>query len=136
MSIGLEEKNLDSKRNRNRITLGGVRLFPCIGIMPEERRSPQECRADLTLWCDFEAAAKTDSLDQSIDYCQVLATMQDSAVAREYRLLETLAYEIIKNVLRTYPILRARIKLRKKPEILMQHLDFIEIEMEGLQREN
>ena len=113
----------------------GVKLFPQIGVLPEERSSSQECWADLTLWGNFVAAAETDSLDQSIDYCQVLATMQASAGARDFRLLETLAYEILKDILQHYPILRARIKLRKKPEILKKHLDFIEFEMEAL-REN
>jgi dihydroneopterin aldolase len=61
--------------------------------------------------------------------------MQAAVSAKRYHLLETLAYEIIKNVLQSYPILRARIKLRKKPEILIKQLDFIEVEAEGLQRE-
>jgi len=129
----LERINSDAKKHADRISLCGVKLFPHIGVMAEERRVPQECRADLTLWGDFEPAAKTDSLDQSIDYCQVLATMQNSAGSKEYCLLEALAYEILTNVLRTYPILRARIKLRKKPEILNTQLDFIEVEMEGMQ---
>jgi len=127
---------MNSKKHGDRITLAGVKIFPHIGITSEERSSPQECSADLTLWCDFETAAKTDSLDQSIDYCQVLATMQTAVGAKEYCLLESLAYEIIKNVLMSYPILRARIKLQKRPEILMKHLDYIEVEAEGLQREN
>jgi dihydroneopterin aldolase len=133
--VALGEDIVNSKKHGDRITLAGVKIYPHIGITPEERSTPQECLADLTLWCSFEAAAKTDSLDQSIDYCQVLATMQTVAGAKKYHLLETLAYEIIKNVLQSYPILRARIRLRKRPEILIKDLDFIEVEAEGLQPE-
>ena len=125
-----EGKKTDSRKQTDSISLCGVKLFPRIGITAEERSVPQECRADLTIWGNFESAAETDSLDQSIDYCQVLATMQDSAGAREYCLLEALAHEILANVLRTYTILRARIKVRKQPAILITQLDFIEVEME------
>lgn len=133
--MACEKENLNFRKHGDRITLSGVKIYPRIGITQEERNSPQECLADLTLWYDMETAAKTDSLDQSIDYCLVLATMQTAVGAKEYNLIESLAYEIIKNVIQSYPIARARIKLRKRPEILIKHLDFIEVEVEGFQQE-
>ncbi len=118
------------KTRENRITLAGVKIYPRIGTTPEERSVPQECQADLILWGDFEAAASTDSLDKSIDYCQVLSAVQQTAGALEYNLLETLAYKIVRNVLQCFPISRARIKLRKRPEILAEKIDFVEVEIE------
>jgi len=110
--------------------LAGVKIYPRIGITPEERIAPQECQADLTLWGNFEAAAAMDSLDRSIDYCQVLSAIQHAAGAREYSLLETLAYDIVRNVLQSFPVSRARIKLRKRPASLLKEIDFVEVEIE------
>ncbi len=112
------------------MTLAGVKLHPRIGTGDEEKGAPQECLADLTLWGDFEAAAATDALEKSIDYCQVLSVMQKTASAREYNLVETLAYAIARAVLRSFPVSRVRIKLRKWPAVLAGQLGFIEVEIE------
>jgi dihydroneopterin aldolase len=118
------------KTREDQITLTGIKLHPHIGTTPEERENPQECRADLTIWGDFEGAAAMDSLDDSIDYCRVLAAVQQIARAREYNLLETLAYETVRRVLQDFPISRARIKLRKRPELLRGEIDFVEVQVE------
>ena len=118
------------KTRGDRIVLAGVKLYPCIGVTPEERSAPQECQADLILWGDFEAAAATDSLDKSIDYCKVLLTVKQAASVREYNLLETLAYRIVRNILQDFPVQRARVRLRKRPASLLGDIDFVEVEVE------
>ncbi len=118
------------KTYEDRITLAGVKISPRIGTSLEERSCPQECQADLTLWGGFEAAAATDSLDKSIDYCQVLKVVQQTAVSREYNLIETLAYKIARNVLQNFPVSLVRVKLRKRPASLLGQVDFVEVEIE------
>ncbi|MBN1568259.1 MAG: dihydroneopterin aldolase [Acidobacteria bacterium] len=110
--------------------MADVKLYPRIGVTSEERDIAQECRADLTLWGDFEAAASTDALDKSVDYCQVLQTMRETAIAREYNLLETLAYRIVRSVLQNFPVSRVKIKLRKRPAGLMDQISYVEVEVE------
>jgi 7,8-dihydroneopterin aldolase/epimerase/oxygenase len=126
---------LEHKKHADRITLSGIIISPRIGITSEERSSPQDCHADLTIWGDFKAAAATDSLNQSIDYCQILSVVQETALTGEYQLLETLAYAIIQKVLQNFSIIRTRVKIRKRPESLLGKLDFVEIEIEGTQPE-
>jgi 7,8-dihydroneopterin aldolase/epimerase/oxygenase len=121
---------LAHKTCQDQITLVGVKLHPRIGTTPEERSVPQECQADLTLWGDFEAAAATDDLDKSIDYSKVLLKAQEAAGAREYNLLETLAYKIVRAVLQGFPVNRVRIRLIKRPAVLMGQLERVEVETE------
>jgi 7,8-dihydroneopterin aldolase/epimerase/oxygenase len=116
--------------SEDRMTLAGIRLYTRIGVTAEERSVPQECQADLTLWGNFEAAAANDTLDQSIDYCQILSLAQKVAEAREYSLLETLAYGIVRSVLQSFPVARVRVKLRKRPLSLLKDLDYVEVEVE------
>ncbi len=118
------------KIREDRITLAGAKLYPRIGTTPEERSAPQECQADLTIWGDFKAAAATDSLDSSIDYCRVLSVAQETARRQEYCLLETLAHQLARNILQQFPINRVCVKLRKRPASLMGEIDFVEVEME------
>jgi len=118
------------RMSEDKMTLTGVKIYPRIGVTAEERSTPQECQLDLTLWGSFEAAAATDALDQSIDYCQILSAVKKAAESREYNLLETLAYAIVRFVLQGFPIARARVKLRKRPAILLKEMDYVEVEVE------
>lgn len=118
------------KSGDDRITLLGVKLYPRIGTTPEERGKPQECEADLTVWGDFEPAAAMDSVDKSIDYCRLLEELQGVAAAQEYELVETLAYKIVRTILRQFPANRVTVKLRKWPAALRDQIDCVEIEVE------
>jgi 7,8-dihydroneopterin aldolase/epimerase/oxygenase len=121
---------LARKIRDDRITLVGVRIYPHIGTTPEERSNPQECEVDLTIWGNFRAAAATDSLDKSIDYCRVLEEVQEIAGAREYALVETLGYKISHSILQKFPVNRVNVKLRKRPAILLDQIEYIEMEVE------
>jgi dihydroneopterin aldolase len=107
-----------------------VKLHPRIGVSPEERSKPQECDADLTIWGDFEAAAATDSIDKSVDYCRVLDETRAVVEAQEYVLVETLAYRIARTLLQKFPVNRINVRIRKRPAILIDKIEFVEVEVE------
>ena len=114
----------------SRITLRGVKLRPRLGVTPGERRQPQWCEADITIWGDFEAAASTDSLDRAVDYSKVLSTILETAHSREYYLLEALAHCIAREVLQAFPARRVGVRVRKRPASLKEKLDHVEVEVE------
>ena len=118
------------KTRDDRITLAGVRIFPRIGTTPEERSNPQECELDLTIWGNFESAADADSLDKSIDYCRVLEEVQKIAGASEYALVESLGYSISRTILLKFSANRVNVQLRKRPVVLLDQIEYIEIEVE------
>ncbi len=115
----------------DRITLYNIKMRPRIGVAAEERKEPQTCEGDLTLWLDLQAATTSDSLELSVDYCSVLEAVQQIAVSREYHLLETLAYKIVDDLLRRFPVKRVGLRLRKRPASLLDQLDYVEVEVEG-----
>jgi len=110
--------------------LSGIKISPRIGVTPEERSAPQECRADIIISGDWSDAAAADDLSRSIDYCLVVEKVRAVAASREYALLETLAYAIIKSVLADFPIWNVNVRIRKRPAILRDLLDFVEVEVE------
>jgi dihydroneopterin aldolase len=114
----------------DRITLAGIKIRPRIGVTPGERRLPQPCQADIIIFGDFEAAASTDSLDRAINYSRVLSTVLEATNAREYNLLETLAYSLGRAILQAFPARRVVVRVRKRPMSLVEKLDFIEVEVE------
>jgi dihydroneopterin aldolase len=117
------------KSAEDRLTIAGIKLWPRIGVSPGERRLPQSCQADITLWGDFEAAGSTDSLDKAIDYRSVLTVAVEAAQTREYNLVETLAYRLARDVLQGFPARRVSVRVRKKPASLADKIDYVEIEV-------
>jgi len=119
-----------AKSHLDRITVSGIRLHPRIGATPGERRLPQPCQADVLLWGDFAAAASTDSLDKAVNYSKVIEFTLETAHAREYNLVETLAYAIARKLLQELPVARVVVRVRKRPASLMEKIEFIEVEVE------
>jgi 7,8-dihydroneopterin aldolase/epimerase/oxygenase len=121
---------LTSTRRADRLTVTGIKLQPRIGVTPGERRMPQPCQADITLFGDFEAAASTDSLDSAIDYSKVVNVVLETAHGKEYNLVETLAYQLARRVLQSFPAARVGVRVRKRPAALMEKIEFVEVEIE------
>jgi len=118
------------EKRKDRITLKNVKLKPRIGVTPGERRFPQLCLADISIYGDFEVSAATDSLDKALDYTKILAQAVATVEEREYNLLETLAYRLARRILQEFPAHRVAVKVRKKPASLVKKLDYIEVEVE------
>ena len=114
----------------DRLTLANIKLMPRIGVTPGERRQPQLCQADVTVWGDFEAAASTDDLERALNYSRIHEKVVESAHAREFNLIETLTYQIARDILRSFPVRKVNVRLRKRPASLADKLDFIEVEAE------
>jgi len=117
-------------KKSDRLTLANIKLMPRIGVTPGERRQPQLCQADVTIWGDFEAAAATDELQRALNYSKIYQKVMESAHAKEFNLLETLAYQVARDVLTSFPVHKVNVRLRKRPASLADKLDFIEVETE------
>ncbi len=130
MGEGISRAHMGTGRREDRITLAGIKIRPRIGVTPGERRLPQPCQADVVVYGDFEAAASTDALDRAINYSRVLSTVQETAVAKEYNLLETLAYSLGRAILQAFPAHRVKVRVRKRPMSLVEKIDYIEVEIE------
>ncbi len=118
------------KSRHDRLTLVGVRLQPRLGVTSGERRFPQVCVADISVWGDFEAAASTDDLADALDYSRILAKVVEAAHMREYNLLEALAYGLARTVLEAFPAHRVNVKVRKHPGTMIDKLDHVEVEVD------
>jgi dihydroneopterin aldolase len=118
------------KSRQDRLTLVGVRLQPRLGVTPGERRFPQACVADISVWGDFEAAASTDELADALDYSRILAKVVEAAHTREYNLLEALAYRLARTVLEAFPAHRVNVKVSKHPATMIDKLDHVEVEVD------
>ena len=97
------------------IELFGLSLHGHHGADEDERRKGQRFLFDL--WLDVsDTAARSDRIEDAVDYRDVAALVKEISDGREFRLLETLATEIAEGLLARFAIVRARVRVRK-PEV-------------------
>lgn len=102
------------------MSTGSVRLVNAVfyahhGVMQEEHRIGGRYEVDASMDLDFEAAARTDDLAQTVDYEAVYGLVRRIVTKNRFYLIEKLAYLIGEELLQTYPFLVAVEVVVRKP---------------------
>lgn len=97
----------------DRIFITALAAETIIGIHDWEREVRQRIEVDLEMWVDLAAAAKSDAIEDTLNYRsvakRVLAFVQES----RFRLVEALAGEIARIVLEEFQVARVRVTVHK-----------------------
>lgn len=75
------------------ITVKGLKVTACHGVLPEEKITPQPFIFDISIDCDIYSAALSDDVSATVNYAEVCQTVTDFCVKNTFDLIETLAYK-------------------------------------------
>ena len=114
------------------IELQGIELHAFHGVLDGERRDGQRFLVDLELDLEDETAAATDSIDDAVDYRDVLAAVLAVSDDRAYHLLEAFAAAIADALVERFPLRRARVRVRKPDVVLARPVDHAAVVVERL----
>lgn len=81
------------------IRLTGVRGYGYVGALPEEQVLGQWFEVDVTLTLDLTTAGQSDRLEDTLNYCSVVKTVQHLIQTSKFSLLEKLASAIADAIL-------------------------------------
>jgi FolB domain-containing protein len=96
------------------LAIEGVRFRCIIGVTDRERESPQEIVADLHVKVDFEKAAASDSIRDTVDYRALTRRLIAAGEASRFHLVETLATHLVRVILHDFPsVQEARVEVEK-----------------------
>ena len=70
-----------------------------LGVLPEERVTPQPVRINLAVHTDITDAARSESLSQTLDYAALAEAVKALTIERQCLLVETLVEAIAELVL-------------------------------------
>ena len=100
------------------IELSSLVLFGHHGYVEEERKLGQRFLVDL--WVDVdEGAARSDDIDDTVDYRHLAALVREIFAGPERLLLEALAAAVADGVLERFPdAQRVRVRVRK-PDVVL-----------------
>jgi dihydroneopterin aldolase len=112
------------------IELHGIALHGFHGVLEHERREGQRFLVDVDLDLSDETAATTDSIEDAVDYREVVAAVAAVSEARAYHLLEAFATAIAETLVARFPVTRVRVRVRKPDVVLTQPVDHAAVVVE------
>lgn len=93
----------------------GLELSVEIGFHEVELGKKQTVLVDLTLEAPFAANVIEDRLEGLVDYYTISCHLERDVAGRRYQLIEALAVDIARVVVRLYPHVTARVRVQKMP---------------------
>lgn len=93
------------------LELVGLEVFGRHGVLEEERREGQTLLYDLRL--EVSDAARSDRIEDAVDYREVAALVREVSDSRQFRLLEALAAAVADAIVERLPVERVRVRVRK-----------------------
>jgi dihydroneopterin aldolase len=100
------------------IELNGIVLHGFHGVLEQERRDGQRFLVDVELDLEHEQAARSDRIEDAVDYRGVVARVRQVSDDRAYHLLEAFAAAVAEALLRELPVHAVRVRVRK-PDVVL-----------------
>jgi dihydroneopterin aldolase len=92
----------------------GLRVDAVIGVREHERRRRQPIEIDVEIRLDAELAAQSDDLAKTVSYSDIARLVSEVAVSKPHGLLERLAADCCRAVMREFPAISSvTVEIRK-----------------------
>ena len=95
------------------IFLSDLRVDTVIGIWDWERKIRQTISIDLEMGTDIARAAKSDAIEDTLNYKKVAKRIQQFVADSEFQLVETLAEHIAQIILAEFDVPWVRVRVNK-----------------------
>jgi dihydroneopterin aldolase len=110
------------------IELAGLELFGHHGASEEERERGQRFLFDV--WADVADRARSDRIDDTVDYRELAACVREVSDSNNFHLLETLAATLADALLQRFELERVRVRVRKPDVRLDPPADYSAVTVE------
>jgi dihydroneopterin aldolase len=99
----------------DRILVSAIECVSAIGVSTPERSLGNRLSIDVEVSTDTRGAAASDSIEDAVDYSEIVALVARLAGDGEYHLIEALAERIATAVLEDFGVREVRVAVRKQP---------------------
>ena len=96
-----------------KISIVDLEVFYQVGVPDAERACPQRLLLTVDMETDFTAAARSDSIADTIDYFSVTQRLLNFGAGREWKLIEKLATDIADLVLSEFKPQAVTVEVKK-----------------------
>jgi dihydroneopterin aldolase len=113
----------------DKILISGMECLASVGVSKGEREVRQQLNVDVEFPVDCRVSAKSDSINDAVDYDLVAQTVAEVCAGREFHLIETVAEHIARRTLETFPISQVRVLVRKISPVAAPRVAFVSVEI-------
>ncbi len=118
----------------DRILIRDLALRCVIGVYPEERRAPQDVIINIALDTDTRPAARSDSIEDAVDYKSLKKAIVALVEHSSFQLVETLADRIAAACAAHPGVRRATVTVDKPGALRFARSVAVEVVREGRRR--
>ena len=104
---------MDTQQSTDSIFLRELKVETIIGVWDWERKIRQTVSIDLEMGANIRRAAKTDSIDDTLNYKAVSKRVQRFVADSEFQLVETMAEKIAEVVLSEFELPWIQVRVSK-----------------------
>jgi dihydroneopterin aldolase len=98
---------------KDKISITGIKAFGFHGVLDHERKNGQDFIADIEFTYKTDKATKTDDIKFAIDYGLVAQLVKSLIEGKPQNLIEKLADDIAKTLLKSFKIDAVKVVLHK-----------------------
>ena len=88
-------------------------VFTCVGVPEEERANPQRLTVSISFWPSQQTNDLADHIERTVNYSTVAEETKNFLRDQSVSLVETLAERLASHLLKSFPIQKLTIELRK-----------------------
>jgi dihydroneopterin aldolase len=97
----------------DKIHIEQLDVFARIGVPEEERSNPQKLTVSISLWPYRQPSDLADNIERAVNYSAVAEETKKFVGDQSASLIETLADRLASHLLKSFPIQKVTIELRK-----------------------
>lgn len=90
-----------------------IEVFSVIGVLEHERKGLQRLTVTVSFWPYNQTRDMADNVEQAVNYSAVAEETKRFAREQTVNLIETLADRLATHLLKTFPIQRVTVEVRK-----------------------
>ncbi len=90
-----------------------LEVFTRVGVPEEERANPQRLTVSISFWPCQQTSDLADHIERTVNYSTVAEETKNFLRDQSVSLVETLAERLATHLLKTFPIQKVTIELRK-----------------------
>jgi FolB domain-containing protein len=88
-------------------------VFTRVGVPEEERANPQRLTVSISFWSNQQTSDLADHIERTVNYSTVAEETKNFVRDQSVSLIETLAERLASHLLKSFPIQKLTIELRK-----------------------
>ena len=121
-------------------SLGVIRLRNAVfyayhGVLVDEQNLGGRFEVDVDLHCDLSRGARSDHLDDTVNYERVYDCIRTMVLKKKHLLLESLASEVGRGILKNFSRVQSvTVKVRKPSAPVKGIIDYVEVELTETRR--